>query len=261
MSEYKWSRALLYSDLKEILELVDPNVWDSAGLATKYPTRYRAYVAKKDDGRVDAIGIAAYLPDTKTMHVEDFALHPRIRGQGLARRLYNGWREYMLEEWPETKACGGSTTIEVYLQNVEAWRKIMQVKEVEVKAEALILRHPIRVMACNLTHPSEEVYAEWQAFQRQWGLSNAKELATSAFDGQVEKKEFPKIGELHYGSLAHLTAAQAAAMCDIFNHPSVRGDWTEASEIVTRGAFVTLDRKLSFKTVPITVTFSFPLHE
>ena len=170
-----WRRCTDVNELRELLAIVEPNVWDAEGLTTRFPDRYRAYVACDarvggPGGRVEAMGIAALLPTTKTLYIEDFALHPRVRERGLARPLYKAWRSFMLDDWPATRVCGDSTLIEVYLQNLDAWRAIMGVAEVRVDALPLLLakRTPVRVMACRLTAPPADAYAEYQRLQREW---------------------------------------------------------------------------------------------
>lgn len=128
-----WSRCTDVSELVELLVLVEPNLVERNAILSclKDTEIYRAYIYKTNvDGPVDAINISTKLCDGKVLHVEDFALHPRIRGKGLARGVWNSWKDYVanVEKWIET--TDPPMTIEVYPHNVEPWSKIMGVKVV-----------------------------------------------------------------------------------------------------------------------------------
>jgi len=173
MAIWTWQRATYWEQIAELMNLVEPdgNVYDRHGIVDRYPDRYRAYVGHLQKAG-DAIAIAAWLPMTKTLHIETFAVHPRCRGAGHARRAWASWRAALADDWPVTCTARDSLTIEVYLHNVEAWRKIMGVTEVHGKdlpaALYLLPSTPVQWMARDLTYPPAQVYAEWQAFQRRW---------------------------------------------------------------------------------------------
>jgi hypothetical protein len=187
MESYKWERCNNYNELKEILEIVEPNIYDKEGIIKRYPAHYRAYVARGAPNsipQIGAIAIAAFLPKSRTLHIEDFAIHPYLRGLGYARLAYSSWRAFVWLEWYEAAPAylnGGGIMIEVYLHNVEAWRKIMGVTEVDVgsrQSRLLKKSTPIIVMGSNLSCPVA-AYAEWQSFQERWQRdmkSDAKRL-------------------------------------------------------------------------------------
>ena len=113
-----------------------------------------------------AIAIAILLPRTQTLHVEDFALHPRIRKLGYARQLWDDWRTLIHSTWTTTN----SLTIEVYLHNVEPWRKIMDVSELvsqPLRLLPLVPDVPMMLMGHNLTAPVSDIFEEWQEIQRE----------------------------------------------------------------------------------------------
>lgn len=188
-AHWRWRRATDWSDLEELMELVEPNIFDKTKVATRYPNRLRAYVGTiahsllggalhslgvsalvAEAMGADAVALAAWLPESKVVHVEDFAIHPRWRGEGLARPAWTSWRAFLAQEWPETRVARDAMTIEVYLQNIEAWRKIMGVHELVTDMQPLYLlpTTPIQLMGRDLTCPVRDVYAEFQAFQRKW---------------------------------------------------------------------------------------------
>lgn len=180
-SRWRWFRATSWEQIEELMNFVEPscNVYDKHGIVSRFPTRYRAYIGyvdlNKREGvdshQVNAIAIAALLPKTRTVHIETFALHPRVRKLDLAHSAWKSWRQYLVDEWPETKETGESITIEVYLQNVVPWSKIMHVQTLEtggMKPQLIDDSTPVMLMGRALNQPAAQVYAEWQAFQRHW---------------------------------------------------------------------------------------------
>jgi acetoin utilization deacetylase AcuC-like enzyme/GNAT superfamily N-acetyltransferase len=159
----------LFDRFLEILRHFEPNTPLVSGLVTCDPRRYRCYIAcNKVSGKAEAVGIACYLPKSNVLHIEDFALDPSIHGRGLAKDLYQSWREFICSEWPEARLAGITTTmIEVYEYNVEKWNKIMQVDKVMVSQPAKFIRKdtPIVLMVRDLPCPAEMAYAEWQDYQ------------------------------------------------------------------------------------------------
>jgi hypothetical protein len=95
------------------------------------------------------------------LHIEDFALHPRIHGNGYATPLWDAWMTLMHPK------CQGSISIEVYYNNIEVWRKIMGV-EIEPNVKAKIIDRPdaqVVFMTRNLKAPPNIVYKEWLHIQ------------------------------------------------------------------------------------------------
>jgi GNAT superfamily N-acetyltransferase len=164
-----WKRATSYVEIQPVFELVEPdeNVWDREGICDKHPDRYQAYTTV--DGC--AIGIVCWLPVSKVLHIETFALHPEVRGQGRARWLFASLLAHVAEH---TDFSTDRLLIEVYPQNVEVWRKIMGVTEVDVGgATPLYLKTPVTVMGKNA---DRHAYAEWQTFQRAWSFPDAERI-------------------------------------------------------------------------------------
>jgi GNAT superfamily N-acetyltransferase len=173
---FKWSQVYNSEDLSEILSLVEPNEIERKTIINCFDnsTIYRGYVAHNFQTKnIDAIVIATYLTKTETLHIEDFALHPRIRGQGYARSLWSSWLELIVEEkW--IHSLDTAISIEVYKQNVEPWSKIMGVKTIET---ALLPLTGVEIvwMAKNLKRLFKEVFDEWTDIQANYQLTKDDE--------------------------------------------------------------------------------------
>lgn len=161
----------LFDNFLEILKGIEPNTPPVSGLVTCDPVNYRIYIACHSD-QVGAIAIACYLPKCKVLHIEDFALNPNIYGKGVATHLFDSWLEFVAAEWPEARdACSSrSLMIEVYLQNIEPWRKIMGVEKVKTSLAAIFIRDdtPIVLMAKNLPCHPDIAYKAWQVYQQEF---------------------------------------------------------------------------------------------
>lgn len=184
-----WRRSYKVDEFVHLLHLVEPNIFDERNLTSRFPKHYRAFVASLSTNdnkenkfttllspttpppKIIAFAIAAWLPRQKVLHIEDFALCPSIRQQGIARLLFTSWQELLTTDWPETGTSEQrSLMIEVYYQNIEAWRKIMQVEIIDVqgmKPIGLQVSTPIQVMGSRIQSPVLS-YLEWQSFQRMW---------------------------------------------------------------------------------------------
>lgn len=185
-----WRRSYQVGEFSHLLHLVEPNIFDERNLTSRFPKYYRAYVATRSrspaipseenenkyvsnsNSNIIAFAIAAWLPRQKVLHIEDFALCPLVRQQGIARLAFTSWQEFLNTEWPETgvETSKRSLMIEVYYQNIEAWRKIMQVEILDVqgiKPFGLKISTPIMVMGSRIQSPVL-AYLEWQNFQRMW---------------------------------------------------------------------------------------------
>ncbi len=149
-----WRAARDYAEIKELFELLEPpyNVWDREGLWQWY----KVFVTT--DGT--ALALVAWLPVTGVVHIETFGLHPRIRGQGRARGLFAALLAHVhaTHGWPTDKLL-----IEVYVENVEAWRKIMGVTEVDVgDMRPFHVEDPMVIMGKGVDRTA---YEEWQRMQ------------------------------------------------------------------------------------------------
>jgi len=171
---FVWEQNFDHNLFKEILEEVEPHHKEREAilLCIEHKLCYRSYVAKDENGKVLAIAIAILLRTTETLHVEDFALHPSIREKGFARKLWDDWRSFVRSEGITMEAM----TIEVYLQNIEPWRKIMGVTMLvtellpsPMKSLSLAPNVDVMLMGRNLTAPVADVIAEWQRMQRDIG--------------------------------------------------------------------------------------------
>jgi len=166
-NQFVWKRQYDPAALIPILEMVEPykKERDVILKCIELGICYRAYVARDYLKLVVAIAIATILPKTQTLHVEDFALHPRIRGKGHARELWKSWRLFVRSDWTSIEAL----TIEVYMHNIEPWRKIMGVTELlpqPVYLLPLAPNVPMVFMGRQLTSSVSDVLAEWQSIQR-----------------------------------------------------------------------------------------------
>jgi len=192
-NSHEWHRFVnpnepLFDRFLEILRKFEPNTPLVHGLVSD-PKNYRCYIARdKISGRGEAVGIACYLPKSNVLHIEDFILDPCIHGKRLANALYKSWREFICSEWPEAKCAGISTMIEVYLQNVEPWEKILLVEKVKVSQPAKFIREdtPIVVMARNLPCSPDDAYAEWQAYQEMFYGSLKNDETKKNLDGNIK---------------------------------------------------------------------------
>ncbi len=163
---FAWKRCFDATKFQEILNMVEPYEEERNMIVycIQHNICYHSYIAVDALDFVVAIAIATFLPKTQTLHVVDFALHPKIRKQKHAKQLWLNWRKLVKSEWTETE----SLTIEVYLQNVEAWKKILGVNEILPNPQYLLPlapNVPMMFMGRNLTCPANEVLAEWQQLQ------------------------------------------------------------------------------------------------
>src|SRR5947209_1425272 len=94
-----WFRCTDSKQLEEILSIVEPNNKENQAIlkCINETEIYRSYIYK-DNGTIDAICIATLLSKTQTLHIEDFALHPRIRGKGKSYPLWNSWLKFIIDE-------------------------------------------------------------------------------------------------------------------------------------------------------------------
>jgi len=162
-----WEQNYNHTLFREILEIVEPHHREREAImkCLERGLYYRSYLARDKNNSVVAIAIATLLPKTQTLHVEDFALHPIIRKQGHAQKLWDDWRALVRSEWTTVT----SMTIEVYLQNVEPWKKIMGVEELiphPIKLLPLAPNVPMMLMGRDLTSPVNFIFKEWQEMQR-----------------------------------------------------------------------------------------------
>jgi len=183
-STFKWRQCRDYKEMQEIFELVEPdvNVYDRQGIVSRFPNQYKAYTATmsgNNDPFVVAIAIACFLPTTRVLHVETFAIHPLIRRRRLGKQAWQTWRQFIASDWKELKSPIGEdaadTMIEVYLHNVSAWQSIMGVESLDIgdlPAKCIATSTPILVMGNGklLKHRDQAVaaYTEWQEFQDSW---------------------------------------------------------------------------------------------
>lgn len=176
--QLEWSICSDPMELVEILSLVEPYPREFQAIMACLkltPSVYKAFVAKrvvepKCDSRALAIVIATYLPHTQTVHIEDYALHPIIRGLGLAQSLWHTWRRFV--ELHEGWAWDQAITIEVYNQNVKVWGKIMGVEAIDLTSTETPARLPLApevpivFMGRDLVASPAVIYAEWIAVQK-----------------------------------------------------------------------------------------------
>jgi GNAT superfamily N-acetyltransferase len=151
---------------EEILQMVEPYEEERKMILNciQHDIVYQSYIAVDASDFVVAIVIATILPKTQTLHIEDFALHPNIQKQGHARQLWKDWRDFINKTWTKIE----SLTIEVYLQNVEPWRKIMDVHELLPEPLCLLpLAHhvPVMFMGKNITNSVTDILNEWKQVQ------------------------------------------------------------------------------------------------
>jgi hypothetical protein len=166
---WTWKRTREFKDFESIFNLVE--VEQSESLAIKRCIQetdiYRCYVATHDDTKatIGAFIIATWLPMTKTLHIEDFALSTQIQKQGHAKVLWEAWWDFVIdqEKWIPARNC--PMTIEVYLYNVKAWEKILNVSSL-FQAPLYYNLKKIQWMGRHLeTVAIIDVYHEWLSIQ------------------------------------------------------------------------------------------------
>jgi hypothetical protein len=166
---YTWSRTRELKDFESLLDIVEPEEVESKAIkrCIQETAVYRCYVARHSkENTVDAFCIALWLPESKVLHIEDFTLNPRIRQQGHAKELWNGWWNYAInkEKWIASKDV--PMTIEVYLYNVRAWNTIMNVDRL-FQAPLYYNMKTIQWMGRNLEGYSlNKIYQEWLYIQQ-----------------------------------------------------------------------------------------------
>jgi hypothetical protein len=160
----KWETSADPDDVTELLHLVEPYIQERDAILKclrTFPDLYQVDVVRLEQ-RVVALVIFTYLPKTNTFHIEDFALHPIIRGQNLSQWLWTKWLKF--RSINDSQAL----TIEVYLQNVKIWSKIMGVKDLGLPNARILLapNAPMTFMGKNLSTSAAVVHKEWVAIQK-----------------------------------------------------------------------------------------------
>jgi hypothetical protein len=159
---FSWEFTTDVTLLKEILNLVEPHKREREAIIKCIEKNivYKCYVAKDCQQNVVAIIIATFLEQSKTLLIEDFALHPKIRNKGFAMKIWDDWRNLVKKEWTDVDAL----CIEVYLYNVEAWKNIMKVKELFPQPYRLDLapNSLVMFMGKDLTETAENILIEWR---------------------------------------------------------------------------------------------------
>ena len=176
--EYTWSSCNDLSSLEELLLLIEPDTIERTAIqrCLKETNIYNAYIAKSPTGEIDALCISTFLQKTQTLHVEDFALHPRIRGKHLAQSLWDAWWHHLEKE--KVIREEQPMTIEVYPKNVIPWTKIMKV-HVLFESALLWTRESIVWMGKNLPEGMEaSIVQEWRNLQEKEQLRQRGLLAS-----------------------------------------------------------------------------------
>ncbi len=162
MQNFVWEETNDVKSLVDILNYVEPHEMERNAILKCVENNivYKCFVAKNKEHKIVALIIATFLPQSQTLHIEDYAIHPLFRGQGHARKLWNDWRDLVRCQWTTVEAL----TIEVYLHNVEVWRNIMGISELFPHNYELDLAPGVLVsfMGTNLTCSPEHVIKEWK---------------------------------------------------------------------------------------------------
>lgn len=169
---FEWIQTSDSLQVEEILMLIEPEIKERTAILNCFDA-YNCYVCMnlEHDKRIDAICITIKLPKTDTLHIEDFALHPRIRGKGYAKGIWELWLYYY--------GIDDSTaiSIEVYLYNIKAWEKIMNVKVLDIPTTPLYYNEvEIQWMGKNLKYSIQEIVQEWTDIQERNCKINRPEI-------------------------------------------------------------------------------------
>jgi hypothetical protein len=170
MINWCWERTKDRNLLHEILSIVEikPTELNAILRCVEETDVYNAYIAYNSESKkIEAIAIATWLPKFNTLHIEDFALHPRIRKAGHSVTLWNSWVHFISESEKWICDANVSMTIEVYIHNVVAWRKIMGVEPLLLyKTKLWWETEEILWMGKNLKYPATAIILEWIDIQQ-----------------------------------------------------------------------------------------------
>jgi hypothetical protein len=166
--EFNWKQTLEYNEMKELYELVIPkdDLWNPL-ILTKYPDKVKGFIAQDNSGNVISCAIIANLNKTNAMYIDCFAISPEIRGNKLSYLAWNTFIEFLNEKFKEINT--DRVIIEVYLQNVSIWNKVMGINVLNIDGMVTKpkLITPNIIMGKNIMSINEaiEVYAEWQQIE------------------------------------------------------------------------------------------------
>lgn len=183
---FKWSRCLHYNEMKELFEKVipDEDCWDKENMLTKHPEWVRGYVATfGNETKVVAISVVGWLPETKTLHIDCFAIDESVRGKGLSYCAWSTFLDFVQKEWivltSDNEWNGVSVDnllIEVYLKNVKAWNKIMKVEPTGIDryVKKNKVKNDVLIMGKNMDFDKAiNAYKEWQYIENNWNIINS----------------------------------------------------------------------------------------
>jgi hypothetical protein len=147
----EWKRTFLTSKLKELYELVIPSD-DRLNLPLLLSDTFRVYAVGSN-----ALVVLKYFEELKTVYIETFTLHPRIRGKHLSVPYWYSLKKLLEAEWSIETYC-----IEAYLKNQPFFMKYFGWKESSI-TEHRFCPTPTVWLFSNLTHDKEivENYHKW----------------------------------------------------------------------------------------------------
>jgi hypothetical protein len=165
---FNWSQTFEYNDMKELYELVIPkdDLWNPL-ILTKHPDKVNGFVARDNDGKVIACAVIANLNKSNATYIDCFAIVPEIRGNKLSYVAWNSFIEFLNEKYKQYNT--NKLIIEVYLQNVAIWHKVMGIDVLNI--DAIVTKSklitPTLIMGKNIMSETEgvEVYSEWQEIE------------------------------------------------------------------------------------------------
>lgn len=168
---FVWQRCMDYDVMKTLYEQVIPaaDLWNPT-ILTKHPDKIRGYVAYDDMNNVTACAVIGNLEKSATMYIDCFAIVDNLKGKKLSYIAWQTFIEFVKVEWSEVNT--NKLIIEVYLQNVIIWAKVMGVDVLNI--DSLITKPKLVtdtiIMGKNIDSVEDaiQVYVEWQFIESNW---------------------------------------------------------------------------------------------
>lgn len=154
--QFTWRRCSYY-EMKELYELVIPECDRWVGDKFLDTDIIKGFIAE-ENGEVIACSVICNLEISETMYIDCFAISPSIRGKKLSYIAWNTFIEFINNNYPEINT--DRLIIEVYLQNIELWGKIMGIESLNM-TNAINLKSDVLIMGKNIHNPNV-IYEEWK---------------------------------------------------------------------------------------------------
>jgi len=112
---FKWTNRPGYICVIDLFENED--YWNEEHRLIKNKYQVNEYVATlNDDTKIIAHAIVGWLLETKTLHIEFFAIDPSIRGKGLSYSAWNSLLDFVQKDF--NIVTTDNLLIEAYFKNI-----------------------------------------------------------------------------------------------------------------------------------------------